>query len=48
MDTRWIRRGDLILLILAHFDGQFTRKRVSVTQFFFAKIFALDVIFRNM
>ena len=45
---RWIRRGDSILLILAHFDGQLTRKRTAVTPFFFAKIFASYVIFLNM
>ena len=33
---------------MPHLGGQLTHKRAAVTQFFFPKIFGLDVIFRNM
>ena len=33
---------------MPHLDGQLTRKRAAVTQFFVAKFFCLDMIFPNM
>ena len=37
MDMRWIRRGDLILLILAHFESRSELARGRTSNFFFAQ-----------